>query len=87
MPDLVRVRDKNSNAEYTVGARRAAQLVGRGGVELVKDGDAEDRLGRALPATTTAPAASEPDPSGETEPAPSTSATTKSKSASKEQTR
>ncbi|MGW1057624.1 hypothetical protein [Micromonospora rubida] len=87
MPDLVRIRDKNSNVEYTVGRRRAEQLVERGGVELVKDGDAADRLGRALPATTTAPAASEPDPSGETNPAPSTSATTKSKSASKEQTR
>ncbi|NBE80310.1 hypothetical protein [Micromonospora rubida] len=87
MPDLVRIRDKSTDTEYSVGARRAAQLVERGGVELVTDGDAADRLGRALPATTTAPAASEPDPRGETEPAPSTSATTKSKSASKEETR
>lgn len=58
MPELVRVRDKNSNTEYSVGARRAAQLVERGGVELVKDGDAADRLGRALPPADTATAKS-----------------------------
>lgn len=53
MPDLVRIRDKSTNTEYSVGARRAEQLVERGGVEVVKDGDATDRLGRALPATET----------------------------------
>ncbi|MFG1847777.1 hypothetical protein [Micromonospora carbonacea] len=45
----MRIRDTTSRAEYSVGARRAAQLVERGGVELVTDGDATDRLGRALP--------------------------------------
>lgn len=49
MPDLVRIRDPKTNTEYSVGARRAEQLVERG-AELVK-GDAADRLGRALPPT------------------------------------
>ena len=49
MPDLVRIRDTKTNAEFTVGRRRAEQLVERG-AELVKDGDAADRIGRALPA-------------------------------------
>ncbi|MEU5946313.1 hypothetical protein ABZ793_12215 [Micromonospora sp. NPDC047465] len=53
MPDLVRIRDKNTGTEYSVGARRAEQLVERGGVEVVKDGDATDKLGRALPAAET----------------------------------
>lgn len=50
MPDLVRIRDKSTNTEYSVGVRRAKQLFERGDVEIVKDGDATDRLGRALPA-------------------------------------
>jgi hypothetical protein len=53
VPDLVRIRDKSTNTEYSVGARRAAQLAERGGVEIVKDGAATDRLGRALPAGET----------------------------------
>ncbi|PWR08574.1 hypothetical protein DKT68_15265 [Micromonospora acroterricola] len=53
MPDLVRIRDKNTNAEYSVGRRRAEQLAERG-AEVVKDGDATDRMGRALPASETA---------------------------------
>ncbi|XTZ17046.1 hypothetical protein ACQSSU_06615 [Micromonospora echinospora] len=52
MPDLVRIRDPKTKTEYSVGARRAEQLVERG-AELVKDSDATDRLGRALPASET----------------------------------
>ncbi|RAO26472.1 hypothetical protein PSN13_06500 [Micromonospora saelicesensis] len=52
MPDLVRIRDPKTNTEFSVGARRAEQLVERG-AELVKDGAAGDRLGRSLPATDT----------------------------------
>lgn len=48
MPDLVRIRDKNTNTEATVGRRRAEQLAGRDGVEIL-DTDAADRMGRALP--------------------------------------
>lgn len=53
MPDLVRIRDKSNNTEYSVGRRRAEQLAERGSVEIVKDGDAADRLGRALPPSET----------------------------------
>lgn len=52
MPELVRVRDKSTKAEYSVGRRRAEQLAARGGVEIL-DAEATDRLGRALPAGET----------------------------------
>lgn len=50
MPELVRIRDGKSKTEYTVGRRRAEQLAERGDVEIVQDGQATDRLGRALDA-------------------------------------
>lgn len=52
MPELVRVRDKNTNTEFTVGRARAEQLAERGGVEILA-APATDALGRALPASTT----------------------------------
>lgn len=50
MPELVRVRDKNTKTEFTVGDRRAAQLAERSKDVEILDTDATDRLGRALDA-------------------------------------
>lgn len=79
MPDLVRIRDPKTSAEYSVGRRRAQQLVERG-AEIVTGRPATDGLGRALPPT---PPADHTD----TEPAPATEAKTGKAATSKEQNR
>lgn len=50
MPDLVRVRDKSTKTEFTVGVRRAEQLAERSKDVEILDAPATDRLGRALEA-------------------------------------
>jgi hypothetical protein len=46
--EFVRIRDTKTLTESSVSARRAEQLVERGGVEILTDVPAVDRLGRPL---------------------------------------
>jgi len=62
--EFVRIRDKNTSTESSVPRRRAEQLAGRGGVDIL-DKKAVNALGEPLPAAPAqdaGPAGDAPEP-------------------------